>query len=86
VDATRAQRLSYLEGTARARGYAWADRVAATRPELLGQPWPPFEGRCAEIARRLVGDEGSDDAELHETLARACWEDAARRWERLRNR
>jgi hypothetical protein len=42
--------------------------------------WPDFEGRCAAIARRLVGWL-ADDGKRREELAQICWWRAGIRWE-----
>lgn len=71
--------LATLTGHARARGWAWADRVA--RRAALDQPWPTHKERAAVIARAQVADL-SEDPRLLEVLARACAEEAAAQWER----
>lgn len=75
--------LGHLRGTARARGMAWAQHVATTIPPP-SRPWPAFEGRAAAIATRKVTDIAAGDERLLAALARECWADAARWWERQR--
>jgi hypothetical protein len=79
-DACVDQYLSWLGGTAAARGYAWADRVRARLGDRAPAAWPAFEGRCAAIARRLVGGLCRDER-VNEQLAERCWAEAKRRYE-----
>lgn len=74
--------IMWLGGVASCRGGCWADRVARSRPDLLGQPWPPYEGRAAELARKQVADLSSDPR-LIERFAVLANESAARRWREL---
>jgi hypothetical protein len=76
-DACVAQDLEQLGGTARARGWAWAGRVIAQVG--TSKPWPAFAGRCAELARGKVTDLSRDPRVLEE-LARACWDEARKRY------
>jgi len=71
--------LAHLRGVAACRGERWALTVAARCPRLRGRPWPAYDGRAAELARRKVADLTRDDR-LRELLAveLAAW--AARRW------
>jgi hypothetical protein len=73
--------LYYLGSTAHVRGEDWARRVAAAGH--ADKPWPPFEGKAAEIARRLVRDLDRDDEATREALARRCHAGAVREWERM---
>ncbi len=71
-----------LRGVAMARGMAWAQRVAGKvrhRP-----PWPAYEGKARRIALRLVTRLTTDER-LLERLARRCWADGQRWWERMRS-
>lgn len=71
-----------LRGVARSRGMAWAQDVAREigRREAPAV-WPPFEGKCARLARLKVSNLSKDERVL-EQLARECHGDAARFWER----
>jgi hypothetical protein len=60
----------------------WAQEVAAALPSSTN-PWPPYEGKAAAIARRKVAGL-SRDARVTEALAVACWEHA-RSWGEKRN-
>lgn len=79
-DACCSREWSQLGGVAMARGVWWAERVARTRP--LSRPWWSYEASAA-IARAAVAELAADPRIL-ERFARACWEDAARRWGQLR--
>ena len=69
-----------LKGTAATRGEAWADHVA--RAVGRDRPWPAFEGRCADIAKRKVADLARDPM-LLEMLAAELWIWAGYRWRRV---
>jgi hypothetical protein len=75
------QTMFWLGGTAALRGRLWAQRVAQLVP--VDRPWPPYEGRCAELARKQVAGICSDDGRI-EALARACHARAAEAWEQIR--
>jgi hypothetical protein len=79
-EACRDQLLFHHRGIAAARGHWWARDVAGRMP--VTSPWPPFEGRCAEIARRKVADLSSDPL-VAEQLAKWLVEEAARTWHGL---
>ena len=84
-DSCLEQHTSWLGGTARARGYAWAQHVIAQLGDdrSLWKPWPAFAGKARVIAFAKI--EGlSDDARLNEMLARRCHDEAARLYERRR--
>jgi hypothetical protein len=76
-----AQAVMWFGGIARDRGGQWAKRVAAQ----VGteRDWPPYEGKAADIARRLVSTIDRDEG-VREELARLCHAHAAWWWERLR--
>lgn len=76
----REDRFAQLGGVAACRGEYWAERVARVVP--TGKPWPPHEGKAADIARRLVRDL-ADDPKLLELLAGELARWAARRWSYL---
>jgi len=78
-------KYAHMSGTAAARGYGWGQEVATKlgRSSKPLPPWPEFEGKARAIAMRKVTDL-TDDERLLERLARACWADARRRYERLR--
>jgi hypothetical protein len=78
------QALYYLGSTAHVRGEDWAARVAAAGH--ADKPWPPYEGRAADIARRLVRDIGRDDEATWSALAIRCHAGAASAWARLQER
>jgi len=84
-DACVDDKFSYMCGTAAARGYGWGQEVATKLGGRTNRlpPWPDFEGKARAIARRKVADLTADER-LLERLARACWADARRRYERLR--
>jgi hypothetical protein len=75
------QTMFWLEGTAALRGRLWAIRVSKKVP--VNRPWPPYEDRCAELARKRVADIVSDAGTV-DALARACHAAAAETWERIR--
>lgn len=79
-DACVAADIDHLRGVARSRGMAWAQDVARELPNRK-TPWPPFDGKCARIARLKVLNLSRDDR-VREQLARECHSDAARWWER----
>jgi len=66
-----------LSGAARARGMRWAEAVHKKAP--APRPWPAYDGRAADIARRKVAGLSTHDLVL-ELLAQACWSEAGRRW------
>lgn len=76
----RSRLLEQLSGAADARGYRWAMAVATK--VSFSTPWPAFEGKCAEIARRKVVDLTSDPI-LREHLAERAAAAAAGEWNRL---
>lgn len=81
-DACLDARDAQLRGTARARGYAWGEKIA----RQLGPtapPWPPFSGRAKAIALAKVAELAAD-RRLIDRLAAHCWADAERRYEKLR--
>ena len=61
-------------------GIGWATFVRGQVD--IRRPWPPFTGRAAEIAIRLVGGLAPIDARRSE-LARICHWRAGLRWESL---
>lgn len=67
----------HLQGVAACRGDHWA-RCVAQRVRFR-TPWPSYDGRCAEIARRKVADIARDPR-LREILARVVHHYAERRW------
>jgi hypothetical protein len=71
-----------LQSTAWCRGEVWAKRVALQ--VTTDQPWPPFEGRCAALAREKVRDLERHDERIHEVLARECHAFAGRTWAKIR--
>jgi hypothetical protein len=76
------QRLrSQLEGTANFRGARWARKVAVAVG--LGNPWPSFEGKCAEKALKQVFDLTSDPR-LRAEFAEMAAERAATVWATLK--
>jgi len=81
-------RLAGLSGAAAARGYSWGGRVAQTL-QTHGAVLPVWPGwgsaRVRAIARRLVNGL-TDNATDGDELARICESEAARRYEKLRNR
>jgi hypothetical protein len=52
--AQRGASLACIRGAAECRGDRWAERVA--RKTKTRQPWPAFDGKCRDIAIRLVVD------------------------------
>jgi hypothetical protein len=66
-----------LRGAAMVRGGRWAERVARVCPR--DKPWPPYEGKTADIARKWVRDM-TTEPQLREMLAKACHEGAAEEW------
>lgn len=72
---------SQLAGVAACRGERWASLV--WRRVKLPSPWPPYEGRDAEIARRWVRDLASDQRVREMLAVETCWW-ASRRWDQLR--
>jgi hypothetical protein len=78
------QIVYWLGGAARCRGEDWAKAVAAKVG--TGQDWPPYEGRCAEIARERVAYLDREDRGVNDALAREAHEQAAYTWAKLRGR
>lgn len=77
-DACLRDALYYQKTTAWARGEGWAKSVAAKVG--TAKPWPPFEGRAAEIARLKVHDLERNDPRIADALARECHAFAAKTW------
>jgi hypothetical protein len=73
----RSALFEQLRGVAACRGILWAERVHARCPDA--RPWPPFEGRCADLVRRKVQDLARDQT-LRELLAEVVAREAARWW------
>jgi hypothetical protein len=78
------QAVYYLGSTAHVRGEDWAARVAAAGH--ADKPWPVYEGKSEEIARRLVRNIGRDDEATLSALAQRCHASAAAAWGRLKER
>jgi hypothetical protein len=76
-----AQSLTHDGGSATRIGREWADRVATTVHD--DRPWPAYDGKSADIARRLTGHLTAEHKRAEE-LARLCHRRAARRWKWLR--
>jgi hypothetical protein len=76
------QAMMWFSGMAALRGGRWAEDVARRRPGLLRRPWPPNDGRAAELARAKVRDL-SEDPGVVDRLAVKLAEHAARRWAAL---
>lgn len=72
----------WFGGVAQSRGEAWAGRVAAARPDLLGRPWPDDERARAMAARRV--DDLTADPRLVAELVPEVQRGAARAWSRRR--
>jgi hypothetical protein len=77
------QALTHDGGSATRLGVEWADRTA--KQVGLARDWPAYEGRVAEIARRMIGELGRTE-ERREELAGLCAARAARRWRWLQGR
>jgi hypothetical protein len=60
-------------------GVGWAIFVRSMAD--YRRPWPPFGGRCAAIARRLVAWLAPANELRRDELARICWWRAGIRWE-----
>jgi hypothetical protein len=73
----RRRLLDQLSGAAASRGHQWA--MAVAKKVSFSTPWPAFEGKCAEIARRKVSDLTSDPT-LLEQLAERTAAAAAYEW------
>jgi hypothetical protein len=78
-----ARSMEWLGGVVASRGYGWASSVAQRRPGLLARPWPPLEGRAAELAAAKVIDL-TDDRRLFARLLERLYAAARRRWDQLR--
>jgi hypothetical protein len=76
-DACVADGFAQLRGVASCRGEHWAWTVAERVARR--DPWPPHEGRPAELARSKVADL-TEDLRLRELLAVELARAAARRW------
>jgi hypothetical protein len=74
-----------LGGVAQRRGERWADDVAELRPDLLGRPWPPLEGKALAIAVRRLADL-TGDHRVVEALLPSLQIGAERAWGRRRER
>ena len=79
------QHLSWLAGTAGARGYAWAQQVVAQigKDRSRWTPWPAFADKARAIALAKIAGL-SDDARVNEALAQRCHAEAAHLYERHR--
>lgn len=74
-----ADALAQMSGVAACRGEFWAMKVSERC--AIRRPWPPYEGRCRELALRRVFDLASDER-LREQLAMLVVKWASRWWER----
>ena len=66
-------------------GAAWAESVAARRPALMLQPWPPADGKTMGIAKTKVARWARGDKRLLNILGGACQAAAATRWKELQH-
>ena len=82
-DGCLARSIEWLGGVAASRGDGWASSVARLAPGLLARPWPPLEGRAAELAAAKVIDL-TDDRRLFARLLETLNAAATRRWDQLR--
>lgn len=74
VDDTFAQ----LRGVAAARGTMWADRARAAGRTMPWPSWDAARARAVEIVANIAGE----DPRLLERLARCCFDEAARWFEK----